>query len=110
MMLQEFKREQTFDVVYLITPSYESNKSYWEGHILRENVFEPTKDSITQVIARVEQDRDEWERFLAEKKQYQQYQKAMQKGGVQELLASASAPELNCIWENQNHIEVRLHV
>ena len=82
MMLQQFKLEQTFHVVYLITPSYESNKSYWEGHILRENVFEPTKDSINQVIARVEQDRDEWERFLAEKKQHAMYQKAMQKGGM----------------------------
>lgn len=81
-MLQQFKKEGTFDRVYLITPSYESNKSYWEGHVEREDVFEPTKDSISKVIASVEADRDEWERFVAERERYEKFQRTMRQGGV----------------------------
>ena len=77
MMLQEFKKEATFDRVYLITPSFQSNASYWRGHIEERDVFEPTKNSILDVIQRVEADRDEWERFLGEKERYDKFQRTM---------------------------------
>ncbi len=76
-MLAQAKRDKTFDVVYMITPSFVSNKAYFERFVQPENVYEPTKDSISQVIARVEQDRDEWEKFLQEKKFYDQVQKKL---------------------------------
>jgi hypothetical protein len=36
-------------------------------------VYEPTKESIAQVIAQVEADRDDWEKYLAEQKAYKQF-------------------------------------
>ena len=37
------------------------------------DVYSPTKESISQVIAQVEADRDDWEKFLAEQKAYKQF-------------------------------------
>ena len=58
---------------YMITPSFNSNKAYFEKYIKPENVFEPTRESIQQVIDRVEKDRDDWEKFLADKKKYDEF-------------------------------------
>ena len=60
-ILAQAKKDKTFDVVYIITPSFNSNKAYFEKYIRPENVFDPTSASIQQVIDRVEADRDEWE-------------------------------------------------
>ena len=76
-ILAQAHKDKTFDVIYIITPSFSSNRAYFGKYIDEKNVFEPTKDSISQVIQRVEADRDEWERFLQEKKLYEEYQKKM---------------------------------
>ena len=74
-MLAQAKKEKTFDVVYMVTPSFNSNKAYFGKYIDEENVYEPTKDSISKVIERVEADRDLWEDFLVEKEMYEKYKK-----------------------------------
>tara|TARA_R110000868_G_scaffold172130_1_gene407953 strand:- start:7148 stop:8080 length:933 start_codon:yes stop_codon:yes gene_type:complete len=74
-ILEQAHHDKTFDVIYIITPSFNSNKAYFGKYITEENVYEPTKASITEVIKRVESDRDEWESFLERKKMYEKYKK-----------------------------------
>ena len=76
-ILAQAKKDQTFDVVYCITPSFNSNKAYFEKYIKPEHVFDPTSDSIQKVITLVEADRDEWEKFLEERKKYDAFQKKL---------------------------------
>ena len=78
-MLAQFKKDKTFDVVYLISPSFNSNKAYFEKYIRPENVYEPTGDSISKVIARVEADRDEFEKYLQQLKQFEAFQRDLSK-------------------------------
>ena len=75
VILGQAAKDKTFDVVYIITPSFNSNKAYFEKYISPENVFDPTKESIQQVIDRVEADRDEWELFLQQKELYERSQR-----------------------------------
>ena len=70
--------DKTFDIYYFITPSFCSNQAYFGSYCLPENIYEPTKCSISDVIKRVEKDRDEWEQFLKQKKQYEKFKKTMQ--------------------------------
>jgi len=81
-ILAQAKKDKTFDTIYIITPSFNSNKAYFGKYIDEENVFEPTKNSIMEVIERVEQDRDEWEQFLEEKKKYLEYKKSIQNENI----------------------------
>ena len=74
-LLAQAKRDKTFDKIYIITPSFCSNKAYFGKYIDEEDVFSPTKSSINEVIARVEADRDEWEEFLQDKKRYLEFSK-----------------------------------
>ena len=78
-MLAQHKKDKTFDVIYFISPSFTSNKAYFEKYIKPENVFDPTADAIQKVIDRVEKDRDEWEQFLQQKKQFEMFQSNMSK-------------------------------
>ena len=80
-LLQQARKDKTFDRVYMVTPSFDSNKAYFAQHVKPEDVFEPTRDSIDKVIAAVEADRDAWERFVEEKRQYKLFQRAMQGHG-----------------------------
>jgi len=63
-ILAQAHQDKTFDIIYIVTPSFNSNKAYFGKYIDEENVFEPTKTSISEVIARVEADRDEWEDLI----------------------------------------------
>ena len=76
-ILAQAHKEKTFDVIYIITPSFNSNKAYFGKYIKPENVFDPTRDSINQVIERVEIDRDHWEKFLKEKEEYKKFQQKL---------------------------------
>ena len=76
-ILAQAHKDKTFDVIYIVTPSFNSNKGYFGKYIKEENVFEPTKESISQVIERVEADRDEWEEHLAKKELYKEFKKKM---------------------------------
>ena len=74
-ILEQADKDKTFDVIYIVTPSFNSNKAYFGKYIDEENVFEPTRASITEIIKKVEADRDEWEQFLERKKMYEKYKK-----------------------------------
>lgn len=69
-LVSQAQKEHTFDRIYMITPSFLSNVSYFGKFVDSEDVYEPTKDSIQKVIESVEQDRDDFEIYLQEKKDY----------------------------------------
>ena len=71
--LAQAHKDETFDRIYIITPSFKSNEAYFGKYIKPMDVYAPTKESISQVIASVEADRDDWEKFLAEQKAYKQF-------------------------------------
>ena len=74
--LAQAKRDKTFNKVYMITPSFASNRSYFGKYVNEEeDVYEPTKDSISKVIERVEADRDAWEEYLDKLKRYKEFKK-----------------------------------
>lgn len=70
-MLAQAKKDNMFDRIYLISPSYESNQSYFSKFIKKESVYQPTKSSVNEVISQIEADRDEWEEYLEKLKRYQ---------------------------------------
>lgn len=72
-IINQAQKTNVYDRIYLITPTFLSNKSYFGSHIDELDVFEPTRDSIKDVIGRVEEDRDEFESFLEELKDYKEY-------------------------------------
>jgi len=76
-ILAQAHKEKTFDKIYIITPSFNSNRAYFGKYISPESVFDPTKDAIDKVISCVETDRDLWERFVKEKENYQKFQKKL---------------------------------
>ena len=77
--LAQAQKEKTFDRVYMITPSFNSNKAYFGKYVNEEDVYEPTKDSIQNVINSVEADRDEWEEYLTKKELFKMYKKDARK-------------------------------
>ena len=63
----------------MITPSFASNRAYFGKYVDEKDVYEPTKDSIDQVIAEVEKDRDEWEQFQEKIKMHKQFMQSIEK-------------------------------
>lgn len=75
-LISEAKRKHYFDRVFLITPTYNSNKTIWDiADIKREDVHEPSTSVIKDVIAACEAEKEEWDKFLAEKEKYKKYNK-----------------------------------
>ena len=76
-IINQAQKTNVYDRIYLITPTFLSNQSYFGKHIDEENVFGPNRDSIKQVIEYAEQDRDGFERYLQELKDYNEYMTKM---------------------------------
>ncbi len=76
-LCNQYAKDKTFDVIYMITPSFSSNREYFGKHVQEANTFYPTKESIQQVIQRVEADRDEFEQYLQNVKRYKTFTKEM---------------------------------
>ena len=72
-LINQAQKENTFDDLYLISPSAMSNKAYFGKYIPDENIYKPTKDSVELVIERVEQERDEFEEYIKKKKLYDEF-------------------------------------
>jgi len=72
-LVTQAQKEKTFDRIYMICPTFQSNKSYFGKMINEEDVFEPTKDSIQKVIEIVEAERDEFEDYLRKEKLYKEF-------------------------------------
>ena len=79
-MMRQAKKHNTYDRVFIITPTWLSNKSYFSDIIKVEDVFDPTKDAIDKVVAIVESERDQWDKFVVEKKRYKEYINLMKSG------------------------------
>jgi len=71
--LAQAKKDKTFNKIYMITPSFASNRAYFGKYVDEEDVYEPTKQSIDDVIKRVEKDRDEWEDYINKLKIHKQF-------------------------------------
>ena len=68
-LVKKAKDKGYYDRVYLITPTYASNKQIWEiADIDEEDVYEPTMDVLQKIIKNVEGEKAEWEAFLSRKK------------------------------------------
>lgn len=76
-LMRQAKKDKIYDRVYMITPTWLSNKSYFSDIINIEDVLEPTKNAIDEVVSRVEAERDEWEKFVLEKKRWEEFRKLM---------------------------------
>ena len=74
-ILAQAKKDKTFNRIYIVTPSFKSNEAYFGEYIEQQDVFEPTRDSINNVIKCVEDDRDEFEEYLVKKELYKKYKK-----------------------------------
>ena len=76
-IVNQAQKTNVYDRIYLITPTFLSNKSYFGKHIEEEDVFEPNRDSIKQVIESVEQDRDDFEKYLQDLEDYNEFMKKL---------------------------------
>ena len=70
---------KVIDRVYLISPTYWSNKEIFEPLKINEStdILEPTKDAIAKLIELGQADVDEWNEYLIKKKLYKLYTKTM---------------------------------
>ena len=73
--LLECKNKHYLDKIYLISPTYNSNKQIWDiCDIKPEDVHDVEKGVIKKIIKCVEQDKKEWDEFLYKKELYKKYQ------------------------------------
>ena len=73
IMLQAVK-DKTFDNIIFITPTFESNAGHYKQfNISPENVIYPSRTAIDEVIAKIEQDRDDFENYLVEMEIYRRF-------------------------------------
>eukprot|EP00965_Chrysotila_dentata_P256115 6212438-Pleurochrysis_carterae.AAC.2 len=70
-LLRHYKDRGYFDRVYLITPTYGSNKQIWDiARIEEEDVIDISETAIDQIIARVAKEKRDWDDFLRQKEIY----------------------------------------
>ena len=75
MMLQAVD-DKLYDRFFMISPTYTSNKKYWNFmDIDDDDVLYPTRDSIDQIIEKVEGERDEWDNYMMQKNLYKEFLK-----------------------------------
>ena len=81
-IIEQAKTDKTFNSIYIITPSFASNRHYFGQYIPEQNVYEPTKDSISKIIERVNEERDEFESYLKDLEEWNEYQKDMKQKDI----------------------------
>ena len=74
---QTNRKNKTYNRVYIITPSFKSNEAYFGDYVNEEDVFEPVRGSIEEVLAEVDKERDEFEDYLAQVETYKEFKKSM---------------------------------
>ena len=64
--------------MYLISPTYNSNKQIWDiANIKEDDVFEPELGIIKVIKEKIEEEKLEWYNFLEEKKLYKKFKKEL---------------------------------
>lgn len=74
---QTNRKNKTYNRVYIITSSFKSNEAYFGDYVNGEDVYEPVKGSIEEVLAEVDKERDEFEDYLAQVEVYKEFKKSM---------------------------------
>ena len=75
-LLAEAKRKHYLDRVFVITPTYNSNKTIWDiADIPEEDTFEPSVSIIKDLIELCEAEKAEWDEYLQQKELYKQFRK-----------------------------------
>ncbi len=75
-----------YDRVFLITPTYYSNKSIWDiAEIDEPDVYEPTLHVLKEIVALVDAEREEWDVFLQEKEMYKEFKKDIKRRPITEI-------------------------
>ncbi len=78
-LVRKAKAKGYYDRVYLITPTYNSNKEIWNiADIADEDVYEPCMTVLKTIIKNVETEKQEFEDFLKRKELFKKYQRDMQ--------------------------------
>ena len=76
--------------VIIITPTWASNKDIFAPlNIKEEDVIEPSKTALATVVSRVEQEKKEHDEYLAKKRKYMEFQKAMRSATCIEAIPSS---------------------
>ena len=73
-ILHQAMDDNLYDRYFMISPTYDSNRKYWEFLGMDdEDVLYPTRDSIDVIIRELETERDEWTEFQMSKKLYEDF-------------------------------------
>jgi hypothetical protein len=66
--LHILKQNKLVDRILVITPTYDSNRKNWEAlGVSREDVIQPTKDSIQKVLGIIKSESDDWDSYKEKK-------------------------------------------
>jgi hypothetical protein len=80
--------------VMIITPTWNSNKEIWKPlGIKEEDVIEPTKTALKDVVERVEAEKKEYEEYLVKKKRYREFQRVLKSTTCLEAIPMAMMVE-----------------
>ena len=75
-LIRMAKEKNYYDKVYLITPTYGSNKEIWNlAMIDEEDVYEPSKFVLKDIRKNIQNEKDEWDDYISRKERYKDYQK-----------------------------------
>tara|TARA_R110002072_G_scaffold2939_1_gene22537 strand:+ start:7068 stop:7961 length:894 start_codon:yes stop_codon:yes gene_type:complete len=82
-LIRMAKERDYFDKVFLITPTYGSNREIWNlAGIQSDDVFEPHRHVLRDIRKFIQDDKDEWDEFLSKKEKYKGYQKVVNSRNV----------------------------
>lgn len=107
-LVKQAKDKNYYDKVYLITPTYHSNKEIWDiADIQEEDVFEPTIDILKHIIELVEAEKQEWDNFVEKKKLMAKFNKDIKTKKVEHI----DEDDLiyyyeNGLLQNDNNVEI----
>jgi|TARA_R110001606_G_scaffold337495_1_gene485536 hypothetical protein len=77
-LIKKAKDKGYYDKVFLVTPTYHSNKEIWDiADINEEDVYEPDVDVLKKIIKIVEAEREEWDQFQENKKMFTKFNNEM---------------------------------
>ena len=84
--IKRSKEHGYYDRVWLITPTYYSNKAIWDiAEIDEADVYEPTMHVIKEIVNLVEAEREEWDLFLQQKELYKQFKDEMKRTPITQI-------------------------
>ena len=92
-IMHQAMTDKLYDRVFMISPTYTSNRKYWDFlNIDEDDVLYPTRDSIDQIIERVEAEGREWDNFIMLKELHNDF---LKKTKNKQSIDSISIPDLN---------------